>query len=119
MFIYIKGEIIMKVQISAQKYMEIVKSGMKVAKIIGIQWEKAESQAYYYKNYKTWGYTSTPTRLYVFYEKENGSIQKKDIYNFILKTMGWKKMSDKREESLRKFLVGKTITANSLMMKAY
>ncbi len=109
----------MKIEISVEKYAQIVKSGVKVAKIVGLQWEKAESSSYYYKNYKTWGYTSTPAKLFVFVERENGKIEKRNVYDFVLKTMGWKKLSDKREESLRKFLVGKTISVNSLLMKAY
>lgn len=109
----------MKVQISVSKYVEIIKSGAKVSKIVGLQWEKAEASSYYYKNYKTWGYTSTPAKLYIFLENEEGEISKKNVYDFVLRTLGWKKLSDKRVESLRAFLVGKSLTTNSLMMKAY
>lgn len=109
----------MKIEISVSKYVEIIKSGAKVSKIIGLQWEKAEASSYYYKNYKTWGYTSTPARLYIFLEDEKGKISKKNIYDFVLKTLNWKKLSEKRVESLRGFLVGKSLTTNSLMMKSY
>ena len=109
----------MKVQISVEKYLQVIKSGVKASKIVGLQWEKAEASSYYYKNYRTWGYTSTPAKLYVFLENEEGEISKKNVYNFVLKTLGWKKLSEKRVETLRGFLVGKSLTTNSLMMKAY
>ena len=106
----------MKVQISVEKYLEVIKSGVKVAKIIGLQWDKSESKPHYYKNYKTWGWTSESPKLYVFYEKD-GKIEKKNVLDFVLKTMNWKRLSDKRVEAVRKFLVGKELTVNSLMLK--
>ena len=76
------------------------------AKIIDIEWVKAVSHDYYYKNYKTWGFRSTPTKLIMKFRLQNGEVITKNIYNFILARFGWKKLTEKRYTDFHNMFIG-------------
>ncbi len=103
------------VVINLEQYQKIKDSGIKTVKIVGIEWEKAESSPVYYKNYKTWGWQSTSTKLNVFLEKEDGTIIKRDVYEYVLGKLGWKKLSDKRYTQFHNMFIGKTVKMNCFM----
>jgi hypothetical protein len=101
-----------KINITKEQFEAVAHSGLKMSKIVAIEWEKSEAKPMYYKNYKTWGYQSSPTRLMLYFEQENGNITKKDVYQFILNKLGWKKLSDKRYTQFHDMFIGKMVNAN-------
>jgi hypothetical protein len=100
------------VTIDWEQYQKIKESGVKTVRIVAIEWEKAEASPVYYKNYKTWGWQSTGTKLNVFLEKEDGTIIKRDVYEYVLAKLGWKKLSEKRYSEFHSTFIGKTVKLN-------
>ena len=80
-----------------------------MTRIVGIEWRKSESEQVYYKNYKSWGWNSSAPKLYVKFQKFNGTIIEKNIYNFILKRFGWKKLTEKRIDELKEMFMHKIV----------
>ena len=81
-----------------------------MTRIIGIEWKKSESNQVYYKNYKSWGWNSSAPKLYIkFQDLDNGTVIEKNVYNFILKRLGWKRITEKRISEFKEMFMNKIV----------